>query len=56
MKNNKTSINKMIRSFDKELKTLLLNDLKIVGMASKALVKKINKTDSSLNRKQLKIA
>lgn len=46
----------MIRSFDCELKNLLLTDLKIVGIASKALVKKINKTDASLTGKQLKIA
>ena len=42
MKNNNTSVNKMIKNFDKELKSILLTDLKMVRVARKAIAKKIN--------------
>lgn len=43
MKNTTTSINKKIKNFDKELRNLLLTDLKV---ARKALIKSISKPDS----------
>ncbi len=42
MKNNTASVNKMIKNFDKELKNILLTDLKMVRVARKAIAKKIN--------------
>ncbi|MVN21065.1 hypothetical protein [Mucilaginibacter arboris] len=47
MKKNTTSINKMIKNFDKELRNLLLTDLKVARVASKALVKNINPLDNN---------
>lgn len=54
MKTNTNSINKMIKSFDKELKNLLLTDLKVMCVASKALSKKINHL--STNKAELSVA
>lgn len=42
MKKNTNSVNKMIKSFDKELRNLLLNDLKVARVAGKGLIKNIN--------------
>jgi hypothetical protein len=52
MKTYTTSINKMIKSFDKELKSLIENDLKLAKLSGKTLIKSLNPDDS----KQLKIA
>lgn len=52
MKKNTASINKMIKSFDKELRNLLLTDLKLVHVAKESFVTKIK----SLNNEQLMIA
>lgn len=45
-KYNTSSINKMIKNFDKELKKILLTDLKIARVAGKAFVKSISKSDN----------
>lgn len=47
MKKNTTTVNKMIKNFDKELRNLLLSDLKVVKMAGKAFVKNINRIDDN---------
>lgn len=52
MKKNSAAINKMIKKFDKELRSLLLNDLKVTRAATKAIVKNIN----GLGNEQLMIA
>lgn len=52
MKTNTASINKMIKNFDKELRNLLLTDLKVARVASKELVKNI----SQIGDEQLIIA
>lgn len=54
MKTNTASVNKMIKNFDKELRNLLLTDLKIMRVASKVIAKKINR--SGTNEEQLFIA
>lgn len=52
MKSYTTSIDKMIKSFDKELKTILEKDLKIAKTSHNALIKNIE----TLPDAQLKIA
>ena len=52
MKKNTAAINKMIKKFDKELKKILLTDLKITRATTNAVVKNITK----LNDDQLMIA
>ena len=47
MKKTDSSINKMIKNFDKELKNLLVSDLKMVRVAGKALVKNLGQLDGS---------
>lgn len=42
MKKTNTSIDKMTKNIDKELKNLLLTDLKVIRMADNSLVKNIN--------------
>lgn len=42
MKNETTSVNKMMKKFDEELKKILVTDLKVVRIAGKAITKKIN--------------
>lgn len=54
MKTNTGSVNKMIKKFDKELKNLLLTDLKVMRVASKAIAKNINHLNT--NGKHLSIA
>jgi len=39
MKKNTSAINKMIKKFDKELRNILLTDLKVTRVANKAIVK-----------------
>ncbi len=55
MKTNTTSVNKMIKSFDKELRNLLMTDLKVMRVASKALAKKMNHLSTN-EEQQLSIA
>jgi hypothetical protein len=52
MKTYTTSINKMIKSFDKELKSLIENDLKLAKLSQKILIKSLNPDEGQ----QLKIA
>ena len=54
MKNNNASVNKMIKNFDKELKNILLTDLKMVRIAGKAIAKKINTINAA--EQQLSVA
>jgi len=56
MKRNNASANKMIKSFDKELKKLLLTDLKVIRIASKSFVNNINRLNATLDNKQLSVA
>lgn len=51
MKSNISSINKMIKNFDKELKSLLMNDLKINKTNTKN-----NGTLSFSNQNKLRLA
>ena len=41
MKKNSAAINKMIKKFDKELRNLLLTDLKVTRVAANAILKNI---------------
>jgi hypothetical protein len=54
MKNNTTSVDKMIKNFDKELRNILLTDLKMVRVAGKAIAKKINNLNAA--KPQLSVA
>jgi hypothetical protein len=54
MKTYTTSINKMITSFDKELKSLIEDDLKHAKLSKQALIKSID--IDAVNNTQLKIA
>ncbi|MEX8547402.1 MAG: hypothetical protein V5804_07355 [Mucilaginibacter sp.] len=56
MKTNTDSVNKMIKSFDKELRNLLMTDLKVMRVASKAIAKKINRISTNEGEQQLSIA
>lgn len=56
MKNKNTAINKIIKNFDKELKNLILTDLKVMRVAKTTLTNNLSNLDRSLNHEKMMIA